>query len=688
MARAAGLRAGLATALLAQRGRLILWVPICLGLGIGGWFALRVEPGQAAYLACGLGALALLALGRLAGEAAAPLLWGLALVLCGALLAGARAHSVTAPVLGFRYYGPVEGRIIDIDRSVSDKPRLTLDRVVLSDVRPGRTPERVRVSLHGDQGFIEPEPGLTVILTGHLSPPSGPVEPGGFDFRRMAWFERLGAVGYTRTPLLAIAPAEEGRAGLAIFRWRMALSQGVQARVSGSEGAFIAAILTGDRSGLPQEELDALRGSNLAHLLAISGLHMGLLTAVVFGIVRLCLAAIPWVALRWPLKKIAAVVALAAGAAYLALSGGNVATVRAYIMASVVLVAVLLERRAISLRTVAIAATLVLAITPEALAGAGFQMSFAATTALVAAFAAWRDSQLGPRLPRWTAPVVGLVLSSGVAGAATAPFGAAHFNTISDYGLLANLLSVPLMGSVVMPAAVAAAVLWPLGLEGLALEAMRLGTAWILTVARWVAGLEGAVSRVPAPGPEVLPLLCFGALFWLLWQGRWRHLGVVPILAACFCWVTVERPAVLVSESGTLVGVMTSEGRALSRPRGDGFAARVWLENDGDPADQGQAAARVAPWSEGRLSLGEATLVHATGRAVDALPDVCRPDEIWVLGRARAASPTGGCAVFDPEALRAVGALAIHLDGERAVIVTATDRSGRRLWNTPPAARQ
>ena len=652
------------------------------------WFALRVEPDGFVY-----GAGALVAVGLAAGAlgfpgSVAPLLWACVLIIAGFGLAGLRAHSLAEPKIGFRYYGPIEGRIVDMDRSGSDAVRLTLDRVRLDDVPPSRTPARVRVSLHGQQGFVTPEAGLTVFTTGHLGPPGGPVEPGGFDFQRQAWFERLGAVGYTRTPVLALAPAEEGRAGLAIFRWRMALSQAVQARVPGSEGAFIAAILTGDRSGLPQEELEALRGSNLAHLLAISGLHMGLLTAVVFGFVRFGLAAIPWIALRWPLKKIAAVVALAAGGAYLALSGGNVATVRAYIMASVVLVAVLLERRAISLRTVAIAATLVLAITPEALAGAGFQMSFAATTALVAAFAAWRDSELGPRLPRWTAPVVGLLLSSAVAGAATAPFGAAHFNTISHYGLLANMLSVPLMGSVVMPAAVAAAVLWPVGLEDLPLEAMRLGTAWILTVSRWVAGLDGAVSRVPAPGPEVLPLLCFGALFWLLWRGRSRHLGVVPILAAAYCWGTVERPAVLVSESGALVGVLTPEGRALSRARGDGFAARVWLENDGDPADQGQAAAREAPWSNGRLSLGQVTLVHATGRDVNALPDVCTADEIWVLGRARDTMPTGGCTIFDPETLRASGALAIHVDKGRAAIVTATDRAGRRLWNASPATGQ
>ncbi|KKK80916.1 hypothetical protein LCGC14_2818710, partial [marine sediment metagenome] len=216
------------------------------------------------------------------------------------------------------------------------------------------------------------------------------------------------------------------------------------------------AILTGDRSGMGRDTLQALRDSNLAHLLAISGLHMGLLTGVVFSALRFALALIPALALGHPVKKYAAVGALLAGAGYLALSGGNVATQRAYIMVAVVLGAVLLDRRALTLRGVALAATIVLVLRPEALTGPGFQMSFAATTALIAVFRLMRDSG-GPRAPRLLQPVLALVVSSGVAGAATAPIAAAHFNQIAKFGLVANLLSVPLMGTLVMPAAVLAA---------------------------------------------------------------------------------------------------------------------------------------------------------------------------------------------------------------------------------------
>ena len=200
----------------AQRGYLFPWVPVALALGIGTYFLLPAEPGLAAYAACGAGVALLLLLAWRVGPRLSPFCLLFGLFLAGLCLAGLRATLVAAPVLDFRYYGPVQGRVIAIDLSISDAPRLTLDRVVLERTDPARTPDRVRVSLHGDQHWIDPAPGLTVILTAHLSPPAGPAEPGGFDFRRNAWFARLGAVGYTRSPALVLAPPEDGAAGLRV----------------------------------------------------------------------------------------------------------------------------------------------------------------------------------------------------------------------------------------------------------------------------------------------------------------------------------------------------------------------------------------------------------------------------------------------------------------------------------------
>ena len=665
----------------AQRGFLFPWAAVCYGTGIAIYFALRFEPGQMHWTILAL--ISALCLGGLAlsGPSLRLALSMVLLLAAGFSVAGFRAHSVASHVLDYRYYGPIEGRIVAIDRSVSDAVRLTLDRVFLKDVPPDRTPERVRVALHGQQGFIRPEPGLTVILTGHLSPPGGAVEPGGYDFRRHAWFQRLGAVGYTRTPVLALLPHEGREFGLWLYRARMQISAAVQAALPGRAGTFAAAITTGDRSGLDREVLEALRASNLAHLLAISGLHMGLLTGFVFATIRLGLA--PW-SLFLPTRKIAAIGGLAAGAVYLALSGGNVATERAFIMVAVMFAAVLVDRRAITLRAVALAALIVLTLRPEALYGPGFQMSFAATTALVAVFGAFRGLPgHSGRWPRWVRFVFGVVVSSFVAGMATAPFAAAHFNQVPHYGLIANVVSVPLMGAVIIPGAVLAALLSPFGLAWVGLAIMEPPILWILGVAETVSSWPGALSFVVAPQAVVLPLLAFGGLVLIVWQGRGRVLGAPLAAIALFVWAGAERPQALVSQSGGLVGVMTEAGRALSKPRGDGFSADSWLENDGDPEVQAEASKRMEFETEGRMRwfrVGGAKVLHATGKVAAGLAlERCGEVDLVVVNVVIEAPDR--CALYDLGRLRRVGALAMSVGEDGLEITSVRDLAGTRLWS-------
>lgn len=663
--------------MLAQRGMMLGWVPVCLAIGIGGYFNLRIEPPLVIYPAVLLGAVLLILLAVTLSEACAPLAIALALVGTGFTVAGLRAHSLSNPVLSWRYYGAVEGRIIAMDRSQSDALRLTLDQVRLERVPPHRTPARVRISLHSKTRGITPEPGLRVMSTAHLSPPSGPVEPGGFDFQRHAWFAQLGAVGYTRVPLMGVAAPDHNQLDLVLFRSRMAISSHIRKILPGEVGGFAAAITTGDRSAISRGTLEDLRASNLAHLLAISGLHMGLLAAVVLGALRLVLSAIPYTALHWPTKKIAAIGALIAAGGYLALSGGNVATERAFIMVATALGALLIGRRAISLRAVAVAATIVLMLRPEALIGPGFQMSFAATVALVAVFGWLREAPL-PQLPRWGRAVLATVLSSAVAGFATAPIAAAHFNTIAHYGLLANLLSVPLMGVLVMPAAVLAAVLSPFGLEALGLWPMGWGLSWILWVADQVAGLEGARGYVVAPGPVVLPVLALGFLLLVLWQGRLRYCGLAVMLLAMTLWRGADRPDVLIAEQGNLVGVMGPDARALSKAKGAGFVAQIWLENDGDGSQQDQAAAR---WKNGPV-------LHLSGKRALARFKGCSADQIVVTSVDASDIREAGCLIFDPAALQNTGALALRKRQDHWQIITARSRTGERLWTRWPKAKR
>lgn len=668
------------------RGHLFPFAPVAVGLGVGAYFALPFEPGTGLRIGVWLAA-ALLLIGSLrAADLARPLVLGLALCCLGFAAAAWRVQSVAAPVLDWRRYGPVEGRIVAVDRSASDALRLTLDAVVLPGLSPARTPQRVRVSVHGDALDVDPVAGTRVMLTGHLAPPSGPTEPGGFDFRRHAWFEGLGAVGYTRSPVLALAAPEPGWR-LALTRLRHRISAAIRSRLPGETGGFVAAILTGDRSGIGLDTLEDLRRSNLSHLLAISGLHMGLLTGVVFGVFRAALALVPALALRVPVRKIAALCALLAGAAYLALSGGNVATQRAFVMAAAMLVAVMVDRRAISLRSVGLAALILLLWRPEALVSAGFQMSFAATVALVAVFAALRNRARGrPRSrdgPVWRVmkPVATAALCSLVAGLATAPIAAAQFHRVTDYGLLANILSVPLMGLLVMPAAVLAALLWPLGAEGAGLWLMELGTRWILGVARVIGGLDDAVRMVPVPPGWVMPLLGLGGLWLALWPGRARFAGVALGLVAVLGWLTAERPALLIDRDAALVGLLGPEGRVLSRSRGAGFVAEAWLEADGDEASQAVAGARPGMAAvEGGVTFrfADSQWMHLRGRAGEAALAGHCVTGVTIVIEARVAAQTGGCRVLDARHLARTGSIAVAADGRMR---TAQGAAGQRPWS-------
>ncbi|MBL4806933.1 MAG: ComEC/Rec2 family competence protein [Rhodobacteraceae bacterium] len=609
----------------------------------------------------------------------------LILLISGYFCATYRSYSVAAPILQFRYYGPVEGRIVKVDRSSSNAVRVLLDRVIMTDIRWAGTPEKVRVSLFGHipDGLLEP--GRRVVVVANMSPPGAPVEPGGFDFRIMAWFDGIGGVGYSRNPILEMRPYPDNSHWLARVRQRIA--EAVYEKIGGQNGAFAGAILTGDRSRIDRDILDQLRASNLAHLLAISGLHMGLLTGFIYMIFRSGLTLHPRASLYLPVKKIGAGFALLAGLAYLFMSGGNVATQRAFVMVAVVLIAVIFDRPAFTLRAVALAAFIVLILRPESLSEAGFQMSFAATTALIGVFDGlrrlnwWREARNGPfaRLM----PFVGLIITSSVAGLATAPFSAFHFNQLSNFGLGANLLSVPVMGLAVMPAAVVAGLLSLVGYSEPAFWVMGQGIGWILAVAEYFANLPAAVTHMKSGAAIVLPLFAISGCLLFLVQGVFRLSGFAVAAVALFLWAGTPRPHILIDENGALLGVLFEQGRVLNKETAYRFAAGSWLENDGDGKTQAQAYAR-----DGFLYQGTQTRAElSNGWSVvleRARPDpsiTCTISEIFIAPK-WPDPPTGGCFFVGQAHFDHHGGIAINFVEDAPVLQFAAPDYPARPWNS------
>lgn len=674
--------------LLAARGQLFVWVPVFMGIGIGLWFALPFEPNTghyAAVLALGMASAAAIWRGPDLGR---PIFMSALCLAMGFGAAGLRGAFVAAPMLEFRYYGPVQGRVVQIDRSQSDALRITLDRVILGDVAPARTPKTVRISLFDTPAA--PEMGAVVMLTAHLSAPEGPTEPGTFDFRRMAYFMGLGAVGYTRSPVLLWDAPQAGQQW--VDRLRSRIAEAMNAAMPSQAGAFATGAMTGDRSAITQDTVAALRDSNLAHLLAISGMNLAFLAGFVFMLIRYGVALVPRAALRVNAKKIAAVVALGVALFYWLLSGANVSTTRAMLMISVMLGAVLLDRRGISMRAVAISAIVLLLVQPESLLDPGFQLSFAATAALVGGYGALDRAILRGRAPRWTMPIYALVLTSVVAGLATAPYAGAHFNRFTDYGLVANLATSWMM-SVLMAGGVIAALLSPFGAQAPAMWLMERAGDWILFVAHWVAGLEGAVTAIPAPSAAVLPLISLGGLWVLVWQGQRRLLGL-PVLALAFgLWAATPRPDLLISADGRVAGVMQGGARALSHAKGAGFAVKTWLENDGDLALQQDGAARAGfsgPKDARAFAIGPYRAVLLSGKGVaGAYPAACAGHDIVILPAAfdpALLGPLDGpCLRLDRSVLDQTGVLAGNLqDGK--LILTPT-HAVQRQWSAPDTAQ-
>ncbi len=470
------------------------------------------------------------------------------------------------------------------------------ERLVIAPTRIGELeeiPKRIRVSWRGAASVAMP--GDEVELLAILNRPPGPSAPGDYDFGRQLFFEQIGGVGYALSrPQITTKHDVAPRFTLKLERLRGRLAKRVLAGAGRYKqaGAVCAAIITGKRDGVDEATQDALRASGLAHLLAISGLHMGLVAGLLFFSVRLGFASIERIALHYPIKKWSALTALFGISFYLLISGASWSARRAFIMAAIMFFAILVDRRALSLRNVALAAILILITTPEALLHVGFQLSFAAVTVLIAAIECndrspnalhWRFAY-GRFAPMWKY-LTGLFSTSLLAGIATAPLALFHFNRMASWGLAANLIAMPLVGFWIMPMAVIGVLLMPLGLDWIAWRAMAIGMEGVLNIAYWTQSLPASVIAAKGFSLPMLLGLVFGGLWLCLNRARWRWIGLGMLPLAYISAALSSVPDVYITERARNVAVkMASDDGpqiVLLKRMGDRFAIGSWLEAAG-----------------------------------------------------------------------------------------------------------
>jgi competence protein ComEC len=521
----------------------------------------------------------------------------LALMLASGLTAASlRTAYVDAPRLGEAMSATLTGHILQRQtRSTGKRILLGVGSFNERPVDKTTFPKIIRLRIPDDSQVVV---GDYVRVKARLFPPAGPVSPGSYDFSFRAYYSQIGASGFSFGPPVLIK-GPEGPLSLRLAAKVQALRDMLAGRINGTlqqgpEAALAVALLVGDRSGISEDSEQDLRAAGLAHILAISGLHMALFAGGAYGVTLLLLALVPLLTLRWPVHKWAALSALLAACAYLILSGASVATQRSFLMVALVFLGVFLGRRALTLRSVALAGLVLLLIAPERLFHPGFQMSFAAVICLVAVYELWRARQAEndhkavrdrgwfPRVMiyicKWGA---GLVVTALVAGVATGIIGAHHFGRIAPFGLLGNMLGMPVFSLLIMPMGVLALVLMPLGLASLPLTVMSLGLSLLLKIAAFTAELGGDAGIVGNVSGSVAMLL-LGALFIaLLFPGWWRLASGIPFLTGSVLLVLERPPDIQIAASGQRIAARNAVGTLQISSIRNSFASDIWLQREG-----------------------------------------------------------------------------------------------------------
>lgn len=680
----------------AEQRRLFPWLAVAFGAGILLFFT--ATDGEPSLVAPLIGAGLSLAVTPLLR--ARPGWLALALAVAAVFLGFAagvrRVAAVSGPVLTRVTIAPLAGLVEGLEEREGGA-RLIVRVDGFGTLDAAARPRRVRVSYRAAQAV---RPGDAIRATARLLPPPEAVRPGGYDFARDAYFRGIGAVGSLVGKVEVGPPAEIPpltlRLAAAIDDARNGLTRRITDAIGGQAGAVAAALVTGKRGLIAARTNDVLRAAGIYHVVSISGLHMVLAAGVVFWLVRAGLALVPALALTWPIKKIAAGAAMVGVTAYCAFSGWDVAAERALIMTLIMLGAILVDRPALSMRNLALAALVALAREPEALLGPSFQMSFGAVAGLIACaplidgrlLRAEGRSRLGRVAASAAAAILGTLATTLVAQVATAPFATYHFQTVQPFGLVGNALTLPLVSLAVMPSAVIGMLAYPFALDRPVWWLMGLAVRGMLEISSWIAGFGQATVVLPAFGPAALALLAAALLVATLAVSRLRLLALLPATIGLALAGAPDRFDLYVDRDGGGAAVRGRDGRLIVLGRPPVFVLEQWLKADGDPRRPDAALAAVGPRCD-RLGC---TLTTADGRAVAFVTDKrafaedCARAEI-LISRLRAPPGCAAPLVVDRAFLAERGATAIRLRPAGPDIVTARGAGAAKPWHPqPPAA--
>ncbi|MFO0457298.1 MAG: ComEC/Rec2 family competence protein [Alphaproteobacteria bacterium] len=653
----------------------LLLLPIAFIAGIALYFALPVEP----HLLPLALAVAMLAVWwwrwRRRGHPTTRTAMAVFLVALGVFWACLYTAQIRHPMLERAMTPrPVTGIIENIEITAKGH-RITLAAVTIAGLAPEQTPHRVRLALRGK--IPDLQLGDTVRLNAGLLPPMGPALPHSFDFARYFFFRDIGAVGYGLNPITITDKAREGEGWSAMWaRWRHQLTENIMATLPLPHGAVAAGLITGEDAAIPEATFDQLRAANLVHIIAISGTHMVMIAAIVFIGLRLLMLLIPGFGLRPHAKQIAAFLTLIVLTGYLLITGLMISAIRAYVMMAMILLALMFDRDVMPMRSLVLAALLMLLFDPSDLLEPGFQLSFVATMAIIAFIGSREAPKLRFHGPTLFTYLFWLMMMSVVAEGATAPLVIHHFNNLAIYGVFANTLLSPVVALVIMPMVALYFLLLPFGIEAVALHIMSYGITAMLKMAEFISGLPHALTFLPSiPGYGVA--LFVAGLIWLcLLNNRLRLAGILPMVIGVMTLFTVTLPDFLATAELKQIAMRTDSGYVLLRGRAQSLIPELWANGTGS------AKLTYNPKAWRCDAVGCVALVRGRRIAVseqyEALMEDCRLSD-FILTRLKDARCSSRTRVFNSYYTQGTIGLFIADDAIRAE--TSSDWQGNRPWS-------
>ena len=582
-----------------ERAEPFIWFTVVFLLGVVAYFSAPQEPTliivAAATLVTAVVAFVLRHKGRPFYYAV-----GIASLLAGFTAATFHTHVKTQPSLTRTTNQTIKAHVVSIERRADGSRRIILEAVqAVKRFRNTPLPQKVRLRLLSKSAQVNV--GDHIRANVRLSPPIGPVIPSGFDFSRDLFFKGIGASGFIYgTPEILTSDKKANGIGSSIERLRNLIEGRVTEALKSNDlqsvAGFATAVLVGTKGAIKQEDRRILSISGLAHLLAISGLHMALVFTFVMFAARAMLARWSVIPSDVPIRDIAIGMGLVTTLSYYVISGGSISATRAFIMVSIMAAALLFGRRALSVRNIAVAAFFILAISPAAAIGPGFQMSFMATLFLVS-FSSWwllpkvdHNQTKLPKATRWFNSfkryAIGLIITSNLAGLATAPIAAYHFNQFAPYGLAANLLAVPVFSVLVMPFGFLGLIAMPFGFEAYPLFVMGQGIAIIQNIAELFENLSRGLSTTPQVSSSMMTTVFLIMMIAALMKTNARYL-VLGVGAGLLYFIPIApKPNILISEDGKTVAIVQNEELIVSGARAGKFETKVWRQALGYPLEQ------------------------------------------------------------------------------------------------------